>query len=161
MKNLINCALVAEKKLFLLFAAALMCLSSCSKGDSSNNNDDDKLTAEEASFAVMEGEKERLPLTLQSMQSVSNITIDSIHLYLTIEPMEGYMYTTWEAGNKKTSMVVAVTDIRSSEEHEGYIEWRSDWGSTYRAFIMSGIEQELNDLKNSLPQPPRRPSSRW
>ena len=55
-------------------------------------------------------------------------------------------------------MVVAVSDIRTSKEHKGYIEWRSDWNSAYRAFIMKGLTEELNSIK--LPEPPR-PSKKY
>ena len=148
MKNLINRALAAEKKLFLLLAAALA-LTAC-------NN---KLTVEEVEAAVVQGENEQLPLLVQKMSDVESVVIDSIHIRITDEPMSGYLYTTWKYVVKKTiyptademmqgiyesreveeqrekQVIVEVSNIRQSKERKGYIEWQTGWTDAYRVIL--------------------------
>ena len=149
MKNLINRALAAEKKLFLLLAVAALALTAC-------NN---KLTVEEVEAAVVQGENERLPLLVQKMSDVESVVIDSIHIRITDEPMSGYLYTTWKYVVKKTiyptademmqgiyesreveeqrekQVIVEVSNIRQSKERKGYIEWQTGWADAYRVIL--------------------------
>ena len=114
------------KKLFLLLIPVLMGLTAC-------NN---KLTADKAEEAVMRGEQDRIPLLIQQITIVEDITIDSMRITVDSEPMEGYLYTTWKNRNSETPIIVPVLNIRSSEEHNGYIEWESDWESATKAYVM-------------------------
>ena len=114
------------KKFYLFLLLPLMIgMSACQS----------KLTAEEVKELVMEGERDRLPMILQNLPSVDNITVDSLHILVDSEPMSGYLYTTWYDGQKSFSIIVQVIDIKKSEEHKDYIEWKSDWGSAKDTYI--------------------------
>lgn len=117
------------KKLFLLIVPIMLGLTAC------NNN----LTAEQAEAAVIQGEKDRLPILLQSLTLVDDITIDIIRLTITEEPMQGYLYTTWKRGKKERPIIVQVDSIHSSKEHKGYIEWQSDWERAAKAYFMKSF----------------------
>lgn len=116
------------KKLFLLLIPILMGLTSCNK-----------LTAEQAEAAVLQGERDRIPLLLQTIPFIDDITIDSIKLNVTVEPMQGYLYSTWKSGKKETSIIVPVDNIHSSKEHKGYIEWQSDWENAAKSYVMKSL----------------------
>lgn len=94
-----------------------------------------KLTADDVIESVLDGERDRLPMILQNLPSVDNITVDSLHILVDSEPMSGYLYTTWYDGQKSFSIIVQVIDIKKSEEHKDYIEWKSDWGSAKDTYI--------------------------
>ena len=114
------------KKFYLFLLLPLMIgMSACQS----------KLTADEVKELVMEGERDRLPMILQNLPSVDNITMDSLHILVDSEPMSGYLYTTWYDGQKSFSIIVQVIDIKKSEEHKDYIEWKSDWGSAKDTYI--------------------------
>lgn len=118
------------KKLFLLLLPVMMLgLTACGN----------KFTAEQAEAAVMQGEKDRLPILLQSFSFVDDITIDSIRLTITEEPMQGYLYTTWKNGKKTRPMIVQVDSICVDKSRNGYIQWQSDWGSAAKAYIMKSF----------------------
>lgn len=96
----------------------------------------DVLTADEAKKRIMEGEKDRLPLLIQKIPIVESITIDSISLYVTVEPMEGYLYTTWKIsppdflkkeGDIEKAVIVPVNNIKNCKEPKGYIQWETRW----------------------------------
>lgn len=104
------------------------------------------LTEEEAQRAVIEGEREHLPLILQKMSDVESITIDSLRIRVKDEPMSGFLYTTWEytptsflalhRGKKRIkNIIVSVDSIRQSKTHEGYIEWQSNWKDAYEVVL--------------------------
>lgn len=104
------------------------------------------LTEEEAQRAVIEGEREHLPLILQKMSDVESITIDSLRIHVKDEPMSGFLYTTWEytptsflalhRGKKRIkNIIVSVDSIRQSKTHEGYIEWQSNWKDAYEVVL--------------------------
>lgn len=116
------------KKLFLLLIPILMGLTSCNK-----------LTAEQAEAAVLQGERDRIPLLLQTIPFIDDITIDSIKLNVTVEPMQGYLYSTWKSSKKETSIIVPVDNIHSSKEHKGYIEWQSDWENAAKSYVMKSL----------------------
>ena len=93
------------------------------------------LTAEDAKISVMEGERNRIPVITQQLSDVDDITIDSMRMVVTSEPMMGYLYTTWKNGKSSVPIIVVVSDIHKSKEHKGYIEWQSDWGSANMAYF--------------------------
>ena len=118
------------KKFYLFLLLPLMIgMSACQS----------KLTADEVKELVMEGERDRLPMILQNLPSVDNITVDSLRLLVESEPMSGYLYTTWYYGQKSFSIIVKVTNIRNSKEHKDYIEWNSDWASAAQAYLQKQL----------------------
>lgn len=118
-----------------------------------------KLTVEQAEAAVVQGENDNLPLLVQKMNDVESITIDSIYIRITDEPMSGYLYTTWKYVVTKTiyptfndikrgiceswevkeqrekQVIVEVSNIQKSEEHKGYIEWQTGWADAYYVIL--------------------------
>ena len=117
------------KKLFILLAVAAMALTACN----------DKLTVEDAEAAVVQGENEQLPILLQNLVFVDDITIDSIHLNVTEEPMQGFLYTTWKSGKNSKSIIVQVDSIRTDETRKDYIQWQSHWDDAARAYFMKSL----------------------
>ena len=114
------------KKFYLFLLLSLMIgMSACQS----------KLTADDVIESVLDGERDRLPMILQNLPSVDNITVDSLHILVDSEPMSGYLYTTWYDGQKSFSIIVQVIDIKKSEEHKDYIEWKSDWGSAKDTYL--------------------------
>ena len=114
------------KKFYLFLLLPLMIgMSACQS----------KLTADDVIESVLDGERDRLPMILQNLPSVDNITVDSLHILVDSEPMSGSLYTTWYDGQKSFSIIVQVIDIKKSEEHKDYIEWKSDWGSAKDTYI--------------------------
>jgi hypothetical protein len=118
------------KRLFIFLAAVALALTAC-------NN---KLTVEQAEAAVIQGEKDRLPLLLQNIVFVDDITIDSIHLNVTDEPMQGMLYTTWKSGKKEKTIIVQVDSIRTDADRKDYIQWQSHWDDAARAYLMKSLE---------------------
>lgn len=117
------------KRLLYLIAVTAIALTAC-------NN---KLTVEQAEAAVMQGEKDRLPILLQNLVFVDNITIDSIRLNVTVEPMQGFLYTTWKSGKSSKSIIVQVDSIRTDETRKDYIQWQSHWDDAARAYFMKSL----------------------
>ena len=108
------------KKFYLFLLLPLMIgMSACQS----------KLTADDVIESVLDGERDRLPMILQNLPSVDNITVDSLHILVDSEPMSGYLYTTWYDGQKSFSIIVKVTNIRNSKEHKDDIVWNSDWST--------------------------------
>lgn len=122
---------------YLVLSAVLYVFVSCEK---------QVLTEEEAQRAVIDGERDHLPLILQKMSDVESITIDSLRIRVKDEPMSGFLYTTWEytptsflalhRGKKRIkNIIVSVDSIRQSKTHEGYIEWQSNWKDAYEIVL--------------------------
>lgn len=122
---------------YLVLSAVLYVFVSCEK---------QVLTEEEAQRAVIDGERDHLPLILQKMSDVESITIDSLRIRVKDEPMSGFLYTTWEytptsflalhRGKKRIkNIIVSVDSIRQSKTHEGYIEWQSNWKDAYEVVL--------------------------
>ena len=108
------------KKFYLFLLLPLMIgMSACQS----------KLTADDVIESVLDGERDRLPMILQNLPSVDNITVDSLHILVDSEPMSGYLYTTWYDGQKSFSIIVKVTNIRNSKVHKDDIVWNSDWST--------------------------------
>jgi hypothetical protein len=118
------------KKLFIILAAGMMLfLTACGN----------KFTAEQAEAAVLQGERDRLPLLIQSLPFVDDITIDSIHMTITEEPMQGYMYTTWKKNNNEQSIIVQVDSVRQDATRKGYIQWQSSWDNAARSYMLKSL----------------------
>ena len=114
------------KKFYLFLLLSLMIgMSACQS----------KLKVEDVIETVVEGERNHLPMKLQNLPIVDNITVDSLRILVDSEPMSGYLYTTWYDGQKSFSIIVQVTNIRNSKEHKDYIEWNSDWSSAAQAYL--------------------------
>lgn len=116
---------------FTIALASLFALQSCQA----------PLTPEDASRAILEGERERIPLYIQEFE-LKDLTIDSLRMLIPIEPMSGLLYTTWtyehtlsyyesyERKEKKTiktqPLIIQVTNIERSKDGR-LIQWISDW----------------------------------
>lgn len=117
------------KRLFLLLLPVMMLgLTACGN----------KLTVEQAEAAVLQGERDRLPLLVQNFSIVEDIRIDSIHFNITDEPMQGYLYTTWITGKKKleTPIIVRVDSVRTDPTRKGYIQWQTAWDEAAKAYFL-------------------------
>ncbi|GEM_PF-2008701 len=124
-------------KKYLFFLSALCVLASCSS----------KLKPEDVTQIVLNGERENLPLVIQTMSTmgVDDITIDSLVLLVKDEPMSGLLYTTWSSSRKnyytgrtkveETPMIIKVDSIISSPTQKGYVQWQSDWQSALQTYI--------------------------
>ena len=93
------------------------------------------LNPDDAKAAVMSGERNHLPMLIQQLSIVDEITIDSMQILVDSEPMSGYLYTTWTKGKRSTPIIIEVDDIQQSAEHKGYIEWRADWENARKAYL--------------------------
>ena len=121
-----------KRILFLLLLPILMGLYSCSR-----------LTPEEAKASVIAGVKDQVPLLVQQLIFIDDISVDSMRIVVDQEPMSGYLYTTWTTKDDSKHIIVNVTDIRRSKEAKGYIEWTADWESAAKAYLMNSM---LGDL---------------
>lgn len=79
-------------KKYIFFLSVFFVLASCSS----------KLKPEDAQQIVLNGERENLPLMIQTMSTmgVDDITIDSLVLIVRDEPMSGLLYTTWTSSRE-------------------------------------------------------------
>ena len=102
-----------------------------------------RLEPEDAKETVIRGIQDQMPLIVQQLYFVDNITVDSMHIIVDQEPMSGYLYTTWIAKGVSTPIIVNVTDIHKSKTAKGYIEWTADWESAGKAYMMNTM---LGDL---------------
>lgn len=138
MTNLYNSFIM---KKYIFFFSIFCILTSCSS----------KLNPEDAKQAVIDGERERIPLVIQTMSTmgVDDITIDSLVLLVKDEPMSGLLYTTWKSSKKNyyTSknavetmpIIIQVDSIISSPTQKGYVQWQSDWETAFRTYIAKRI----------------------
>ena len=114
-----------KRILFLLLLPILMGLYSCSR-----------LTPEEAKASVIAGVKDQVPLLVQQLIFIDDISVDSMRIVVDQEPMSGYLYTTWTTKDDSKHIIVNVTA-------KGYIEWTADWESAAKAYLMNSM---LGDL---------------
>ena len=121
-----------RKVFYLLLLPIVMGLCSCNG-----------LTPEEAKEAVVAGVKDQVPLLVQQLFVVDDITIDSMRIVVDQEPMSGYLYTTWITNDNTCPVIVNVTDIQRSEKAKGYIEWTADWESAAKAYVMNSLKDRL------------------
>ena len=148
---------IMKKVLFFVTALFLLTLNSCGYH---------RLTVEDAKAAVVQGENEKLPLTIQRFHEVESIVIDSIHITVADAPMSGYLYTTWKyvikktihptprdwsrgiyedqevVENKEKQIIIEVFDIKKSIKRRGYIEWKATWDDAYRV-----VQEDIWDSK--------------
>ena len=116
------------KKLFLLFVPILLGLTAC----------DSKLTAEQAEEAVLQGERDRIPLVLQMIPFVDDLTVDSMKLIVREEPMSGFLYTTWKMKKESAQIIVPVDSIRLTQQN-GYVEWISHWDVAAKSYLFKNL----------------------
>lgn len=121
-----------KKIIFLLSLPILMGFCSCGR-----------LNPEEAKETVIHGVQDQVPLIVQQLFFVDDISVDSMHIVVDQEPMSGYLYTTWTTKGISTPIIVNVTDIHRSKEAKGYIEWMADWESAGKAYIMNTMLDDL------------------
>ena len=118
------------KRLFLFLLPIMMLgLTACGN----------KVTTEQVKETVLQGEIDRLPLLKQSVAFiVDDITIDSIHITIADEPMQGYLYTTWIKNGKKqkkTPIIIMVDSIRFDKTRKGYLLWQTQWDDAAKSYI--------------------------
>ena len=121
-----------KRVFYLLLLPIVMGLCSCNG-----------LTPEEAKEAVVAGVKNQVPLLVQQLFVVDDITIDSMRIVVDQEPMSGYLYTTWITNDNTCPVIVNVTDIQRSKKAKGYIEWTADWESAAKAYVMNSLKDRL------------------
>lgn len=121
-----------KRVFYLLLLPIVMGLCSCNS-----------LAPEEAKEAVVAGVKDQVPLLVQQLFVVDDITIDSMRIVVDQEPMSGYLYTTWITNDNTCPVIVNVTDIQRSEKAKGYIEWTADWESAAKAYVMNSLKDRL------------------
>lgn len=121
-----------KRVFYLLLLPIVMGLCSCNS-----------LAPEEAKEAVVAGVKDQVPLLVQQLFVVDDITIDSMRIVVDQEPMSGYLYTTWIANGNTCPVIVNVTDIQRSKKAKGYIEWTADWESAAKAYVMNSLKDRL------------------
>lgn len=118
-------------KTTLLFAAILSLLSSCTE-----------LTPEVAKQAVITGEQERLDYLIQTINAhrfmspeIHSITLDSIALTNDVEPMSGFIYSTWTVGTKHEvkNILILVDSIIQYPDNKDLVQWHAHWDEAYRA----------------------------
>lgn len=115
-----------KRIIFLLLLPILIGLCSCNR-----------LTLEEAEETIIFGVKDQVPLLVQQLFFVDDISVDSMRIIVDQEPMSGYLYTIWTTKDNTRPVIVNVTDIRRSKEAKGYIEWTADWESAAKAYLMN------------------------
>lgn len=117
------------KKTFLfLLLPVFMIIGSCNRLD-----EDDVMEI------VMSGETEKLPILKQQLVLVDDISIDSMRLIVSDEPMSGHLYTTWTTGGESKQIIVVVDQIHRSKDHKGYIEWLTYWDDAAKAYLMKSV----------------------
>ncbi len=123
-----------NKFAFLLLAAFL--LTSCG------------ISVDELKQGIIETETKALPLTVQKMEGVFSITIDSMVIINNVDPYYGYLVTTWDINEQhintskemrrtnevfsykrvQKKMNVEVLDIHKIGKK---YEWRTNWVGAY------------------------------
>lgn len=115
------------KRLFLFLLPVMMLgLTACDK----------KLTPERAEAAILEGEKGRVPLLLQSLPLVDDITIDSIHWIVTEEPMQGYLYTTWIYKGEGVPIIIQLDSVCVDATRKDYVQWLTSWDKAAQSYML-------------------------
>lgn len=119
------------KTTLLLLVSLLLLLPSCKK-----------LTPDAAKQAVFTGEQERLDYLIQTINAhrfmspeIHSITLDSIALTNDIEPMSGFIYSTWTVGKKHEvkNILILVDSIIQCPDNRDLVQWQTHWDDAYRA----------------------------
>lgn len=79
--------------------------------------------------SIEQQERAQLPMTIQNLNDVSNVVIDSLVLTNNVEPYQGYLVTHWDYNaygkrGKNKQVLVEVSNISVSENK---ITWQSNW----------------------------------
>ena len=107
---------------------ALMLLGACNT----------KINYEDVKQGILEQERGRLPLIVQSLDKVSNITIDSIVILNNINPHHGYLVTTWDYKTFSFSDLETKTvyvEIDSLMIDGNSFSWRTNWPGAYYSVL--------------------------
>ena len=149
-----------KKILFVLLAAVT--LFSCG-----GRNDELKKSKEEIkenqldviTEGIISSENKGLPMTIQKMEGVKNITIDKLIIVNNTDPYYGYLATTWEIYERHEcnlnecarnnyepytyTLVTKNVNVEVTHIHGegGKYEWRTDWYSAYQY----AREEQLGD----------------
>lgn len=107
---------------------ALMLLGACNT----------RINYEDVKQGILEQERGRLPLTIQSLDKVSNITIDSIVILNNINPHHGFLVTTWDYKEYSFSDLETKTvyvGIDSLMIDGNSFSWRTNWPEAYYSVL--------------------------
>lgn len=123
-------------KKFLLLLVISLLLASCGP------------SVDELKQGIIETETNGLPMTIQKMEGVISISIDSMVIVNNVDPYYGYLVTSWDVNEKHVN---SYEEHRRTNEYYSYkrvqkrmnvevrdihvkgrkYEWRTDWGSAY------------------------------
>lgn len=97
-----------------------------------------RINYEDVKQGILEQERGRLPLTIQSLDKVSNITIDSIVILNNINPHHGYLVTTWDYqtysfNDLETKTVYVEIDSLMIDKED--FSWKTDWPRAYMEVV--------------------------
>ncbi len=117
-----------RKTLFLLFALTL--LASCTH-----------IKIEDIKQGIVETESKELPMTVQKLEGVKEISIDSLVIVNNTEPYYGYLVTTWKMKKKyhdykqygetyEINLPVNV-EVREISVKGSKFSWRTNWFGAY------------------------------
>ena len=130
---------------FFVFYAIIFSFSSCNFNQSSNNDSTASKSKEESiswgivGKEIVDMETKRLPITIQKLDGVTNIQIDSFVVVSEIKPYSGYLVTHWKMKkpdyNKfdatreiNPKVIVEVNDIVFEKDKT---TWETDWHTAY------------------------------
>lgn len=151
------------KKFALMFLSALL-LTSCG------------ISMDEMKKGIVDIETKGLPMTIQKMEGVYSIKIDSMVIINNADPYYGYLVTTWYVNERhenstaewykthelysyervQKKLNVEVTGIHKSGKK---FEWRTNWSSAYfqaregddfRDDIYGGTPVDIEELEEAL-----------
>ena len=100
------------KKIAFIFVSALL-LTSCG------------ISMDELKQGIIDTETKGLPMTVQKMEGVYSITIDSMVIINNADPYIGYLVTTWDV----------------NEEHQNSME---EWSKTHELYSYVRVQKKIN-----------------
>ena len=91
----------------------------------------------EIKTSIVQQERAQLPLTIQKLDDVNDVVIDSLVLTNNVEPYQGYLVTQWSYkpyGKKsvKKQVLVEVSNITCTPDKN---TWNSNWLGAYLSIL--------------------------
>lgn len=123
------------KKVIFAIAVLLMMFSCANhvNTDETKHVDTDEIkhvVIDEIKKGIIEVETKRLPLTIQKLDNVNDIRIDSIVIINNVEPYSGYLVTTWVI----------------EKEDDWDTDWDSDWNDNWDKPVGRRTKQETKTV---------------
>ena len=126
---------------FLVFSFASCDFSQKAKDVKENAQEKQTLDWEKIGKGIVERETKQLPITIQELDGVTEIAIDSFVLVNEIEPYSGYLVTHWKMVKPdynshkwnatreiNPQVIVEVEDIQFEKDK---FSWQTDWHNAY------------------------------